>query len=415
MDNIDLVAEMLFNERMNQNTETKKGFPQLRSVARISQIPVVETGWQYASGIYNKIKGSNSLVAWSLGTAESTVQAAVEKTIPIVNVFEKPLSLVDTIVCKSLDLVEERVPVVTLPPELILVSGKEYVSNSIVQPVLKRADSVKQFGLDQANHVLESKYTEFAASQIDNALDLADKYVEKYLPASGQEEANIKGINNLGNSRAAQTIQHVEIFSRKLQRRLTQRTLYEAQAFKQGGEDLLQNLLNIAELLARDPKAVFAMAKDLWAQLSKDEPENQTPPANLEEMTVMLTRESARRVVHLINYTQQGITNLPETLSIKMHTVILYCNQLTDTLLKAVHFEDAKYIIISQAKEQVAKIQALLDEINSYSNQIIELVTQLAGNTSKASSKPPKRPAKPSPKIQNGTNLQVQNHLDKID
>lgn len=52
------------------------------------------------------------------------------------------------------------------------------VSTKIARPVLKRADSVKQIG----NTVLASKYTVFAAESLDGALDVADKYIDKYLP-----------------------------------------------------------------------------------------------------------------------------------------------------------------------------------------------------------------------------------------
>lgn len=55
--------------------------------------------------------------------------------------------------------------------------------------------------------------------------------------------------------------------------------------------------------LARDPKLFMEKAKEMWLELSKDEPENQVPPANLEQLVAMLTREMARRVVHLTNYT----------------------------------------------------------------------------------------------------------------
>lgn len=40
----------------------------------------------------------------------------------------------------------------------------------------------------------------------------------------------------------------------------------------------------------------------MWLELSKDEPENQVPPANLEQLIAMLTREVSRRFVHFVNY-----------------------------------------------------------------------------------------------------------------
>lgn len=59
----------------------------------------------------------------------------------------------------------------------------------MVRPVLKRADSVKEIG----NAVLASKYTAFAADRLDGALNVADMYVDKYLPADSTDEVDSEG------------------------------------------------------------------------------------------------------------------------------------------------------------------------------------------------------------------------------
>lgn len=65
---------------------------------------------------------------------------------------------------------------------------KQYVTD-VGNKILKRADSVKQIG----NSVLASKYTAFAADTLDGALTVADKYVDKYLPADGLDEQGVDG------------------------------------------------------------------------------------------------------------------------------------------------------------------------------------------------------------------------------
>ena len=55
------------------------------------------------------------------------------------------------------------------------------VTSKIVQPVLRRADSVKQFSV---NNRRLSQYGEMAVCRLDTALDKADNLVEKYLPDS---------------------------------------------------------------------------------------------------------------------------------------------------------------------------------------------------------------------------------------
>lgn len=51
--------------------------------------------------------------------------------------------------------------------------------------------------------------------------------------------------------KALQTIQHVDRFSRKLQRRLTRRTLAEAKALKEQGTEAIHVLIYVAELVRR--------------------------------------------------------------------------------------------------------------------------------------------------------------------
>lgn len=60
--------------------------------------------------------------------------------------------------------------------------------------------------------------------------------------------------------------------------------------------------------VATDPVLAWKKAKQIYASLSQREPENQARPATVEEMMVLLARETARKVVHLINYTH---TDLP--------------------------------------------------------------------------------------------------------
>lgn len=63
--------------------------------------------------------------------------------------------------------------------------------------------------------------------------------------------------------------------------------------------------------IATDPKLAMLKAKELWADLSNDEPENQARPQTIEELIVLITRESARRVVHLVNYTGTTASKVP--------------------------------------------------------------------------------------------------------
>lgn len=60
-----------------------------------------------------------------------------------------------------------------------------------------------------------------------------------------------------------------------------------------------------------DPKMAIQKARELWDYLSKDEPDNQARPHTLEQFALMLARESARKVVHLTNFTAELVLRIP--------------------------------------------------------------------------------------------------------
>ncbi|XP_046422012.1 lipid storage droplets surface-binding protein 1 isoform X1 [Neodiprion virginianus] len=312
---------------------------QLESVIKISSLPIVESGINIAGNVYHRIKRSNSLVNWSLDTAEQSLAAATASAKPALLVLNGPISTIDQFLCKGIDIVEQRVPALNLPPQLqMYVNTKQFVSKRLVKPMLMRAGSVKQMGSNAANR---------AADRLDGALTVAEEYVDRYLPpdpsdktADGKDatSSTVVGLRDRGNSvqrdilrllegtsdrndptegvsKTARTIHHGARFSRKLQRRLTRRTLAEARALKEQGTECIHVLLYVAELVATDPILALQKARELWKSLSLPEPENQARPATLEQLLVLLTRESARRVVHLVNGTATIASRAPRRIA----------------------------------------------------------------------------------------------------
>lgn len=57
----------------------------------------------------------------TLSFTESTINDVAEKTLPLASKIDKPLHVVDGILCKSLDFVEEKVPAVKLPTDQVRI------------------------------------------------------------------------------------------------------------------------------------------------------------------------------------------------------------------------------------------------------------------------------------------------------
>lgn len=80
---------------------------------------MIGTSLKHVEFMYGKIKNSNRLFNWYFVTAENTILSAYESVQPAVKLFEAPLRRLDNVMCKSLDILEQRAPLVYLPPELV--------------------------------------------------------------------------------------------------------------------------------------------------------------------------------------------------------------------------------------------------------------------------------------------------------
>ncbi|XP_044727334.1 lipid storage droplets surface-binding protein 1 isoform X2 [Chrysoperla carnea] len=370
--------------------------PHLESISRIQNIPIVESSWAYANQFYTGLKRSNSFAAWGCETAERSINFAFDSTVPLaVGILGNgPISAMDKLVCKSLDILDQRVPSLYLPPQMMYWNTKQYMNTKLVTPMLKRADSVKYLG----NQVLTSKYTEFAADSLDNALNVADKYVDTYLPAeSGTEDAEIKQakVSEQNSGKAVKTLHHVDRLSRKLKRRITRHAIAEAKALKKQSKEAIHVMVYVAELIATDPKLALKKAQELWAALSKDEPENQARPQTVEQLIVMITRETARRLVHLINHTSSRMTKLPNQINRTARGITIQFLHVADTLVKRIHLEGVKNRAMNEAKSQYEKLRSILQFLNAFANNTLErLAITVAGGSSTTHSQLPTRKTK---------------------
>lgn len=389
---------MVHQQLKRQNS----GLPRMESISRFGSIPVVETGLKTAGTVYQKVKTSNGLFNWGFETAETVTYALVDSLRPAAKLIEGPLHQLDSFMCKSLDFVEQKVPSMYLPPEMMYWNTKEYMSDHLVKPVLSRANSMKNL----SHAVLDSRVSNYAADRLDGALNVCDKYVERFLPAEDQPDAASvpqPEPDEAGVMHVFQTIHRGQRISRKLRRRLTFRTRQELSALKKQSTEAVHVVFYAAELIATNPRLAMQKSVELWQYLSADEPENQARPNTLEQLAVLLARESIRKVVHVINFTASTVTKIPQTVRAQTRELVHHLLFATDRLIKAVHLEKAKNVTVSEATGLMHKLQNTYDELQNQTNLALErlavfLSGRLEAEKITTSSDNPRR------RIQNRTN-----------
>lgn len=389
---------MVHQQLKRQNS----GLPRMESISRFGSIPVVETGLKTAGTVYQIVKTSNGLFNWGFETAETVTYALVDSLRPAAKLIEGPLHQLDSFMCKSLDFVEQKVPSMYLPPEMMYWNTKEYMSDHLVKPVLSRANSMKNL----SHAVLDSRVSNYAADRLDGALNVCDKYVERFLPAEDQPDAASvpqPEPDEAGVMHVFQTIHRGQRISRKLRRRLTFRTRQELSALKKQSTEAVHVVFYAAELIATNPRLAMQKTVELWQYLSADEPENQARPNTFEQLAVLLARESVRKVVHMINFTASTVTKIPQTVRAQTRELVHHLLFATDRLIKAVHLEKAKNVTVSEATGLMHKLQNTYDELQNQTNLALErlavfLSGRLEAEKITTSSDNPRR------RIQNRTN-----------
>lgn len=79
----------------------------------------------------------NRLVNWGFNTMEGVVLATAEAFQPAVKLFNGPISMVDRVICRSIDFVETKIPSIYLPPEMV------YPFNLIIRPKCRDVSSFR--------------------------------------------------------------------------------------------------------------------------------------------------------------------------------------------------------------------------------------------------------------------------------
>jgi hypothetical protein len=119
-----------------------------------------------------------------------------------------------------------------------------------MKPVISKALRMRRF----SEAMLDSRVTKYAVEKLENALNKADKYVDKYLPEEDQNKSEQtvkrsfpKPADKL--KKAVHAIKHAERLNKTLRQRLTQRALLEARALKRQTTQTINVLAYSAKLV----------------------------------------------------------------------------------------------------------------------------------------------------------------------
>ncbi|XP_017889295.1 lipid storage droplets surface-binding protein 2-like [Ceratina calcarata] len=179
-------------------TTSQEAGPHLEVINRVKSIPVINSALEKTESTYSYIKDSHHLINWALSHAEATVHATVSATAPLAKRFEGQISKVDQKLCEGLDIVEDKIPIVTKPPQQIYDAAKAVMSSSLHPTIEKlhsakesathQATTLKEISIAKANELLSTQYGSMAVTGVDNTSVLINGLLDRYFPAVDGEK-----------------------------------------------------------------------------------------------------------------------------------------------------------------------------------------------------------------------------------
>jgi len=167
----------------------------LEALSRFSSIPLVSSAISLAADGYSRVKGYNSLLSATLSRAERSLSFMASTAQPVIQKFEKPISIADNIAVQGLNKLQEKVPAITKSPDEIKDDTKKLFEDGVNRIGVVRKYStdkiqgIKEYGSTKVNGILDLPIIRVFVNSLDTAIDLTNKTFDHYLPPTANEPA----------------------------------------------------------------------------------------------------------------------------------------------------------------------------------------------------------------------------------
>ncbi|XP_031846178.1 lipid storage droplets surface-binding protein 2 [Nomia melanderi] len=221
--------------------------PHIEIVYRVLGLPIVESALSKSAEQYSRVKDCHQLVHWVLTTAEASLSTATKQAVPIAvpiaKKLENPIHFVDHTLCLGLDKIEEKVPMVKEKPEQILENAY-MLALQTVQPavwsishvndlITAQAVNLRDISWNKANQILGTYYGSAAVKGLDNTAVVVDKLIDKYFPATTENEHSIvSAVKSDEEDKLLHTLQTVGRLSNKAARRVYSNIVHHLRTIK---------------------------------------------------------------------------------------------------------------------------------------------------------------------------------------
>ncbi|KAF7236664.1 Perilipin-3 [Varanus komodoensis] len=395
------------------------------AVVRMANLPLVSSTYNMVSTAYTSTKETHPYLKSVCDVAEKGVKtitaAAVSGAQPLLTKLEPQIATANEYACKGLEKLEEKLPILQRPSEMVVADTKELVSTKVVgardavsstvngaksavssgvSGVMDMAKGAVQGSVEMTrsvvaggvNTVMGSRVGQMMATGMDAVLVTSEKLVDQYLPMTDQELAMLAtSVEGFEMATVEQQRQERSYFVRlgslstKLRHRAFQHSLAKLKEAKQSTQDILSQLHQTIVLIDHvkqgvDQKWHGAQEKlhQMWLdwsqkQTGSDKPLDPSAHPEVESQALALFRGLTQQLQLSCLTLMSNVQGLPASIQDKVQLVRHVVEDFCASYSSASSFQEVPTAVLLQSCERISKARGSVDEMVDYVVQNVPL------------------------------------------
>ncbi|XP_047388521.1 perilipin-5 [Sciurus carolinensis] len=344
-------------------------------VQRVVALPLVRTTCTAVSDVYSAAKDRHPLLGSACSLAERCVcgltSRALDHAQPLLHRLQPQLATVNDLACRGLDKLEEKLPFLQQPSDMVVTSAKDAVASSVTG-VVDLARRSRRWSVELKRSVSHA---------VDVVLDKSEELVDHFLPMTEEElaalaaEAQSPDVGSVEDQRRQRGyFVRLGSLSAKIRHLAYEHSLGKLRQSRHRAQDTLAQLQETLELIHRmqcgaSPTAAAQPEKatELWQGQCALENGRRRSQAELE--TLVLSRGLTLELQSTVEALEASVRGLPAGAQEKVAEVRRSVDALQAAFADARSFGDVPAAALAEGRGRVARAHACVDEL-------LELVVQ---------------------------------------
>ncbi|XP_038069060.1 perilipin-2-like isoform X2 [Patiria miniata] len=353
-------------------------------ITRVTQIPVVSSTIGQVTNMYTWTKGRSTLANRALGYAEKSVVVAAQTAKPVVDRFEKPISMASEFACHQLDKLEEKVPLISKPTDEVVSTIQDGTRQVI--------EGTKQKGVEGLNMLMNTRMGKVVSFGLDTALAVSEIAVDYYLPPDDAEKKqemkdDYDEKETEMEKESPSSVQRVNTLSKKVRRRLHKKALMNIRYAQKRSQETIQKLHFTVDLIDYAKESIDganqtirtnaeAAQEKLWNTwndwtTTEEGKEKETEHSEVtdkegEQKTLAIARALAGRLRGLTQNIASSVAILPQHIHGKVEEARTMADNIYHSFEEAHYFSDISSSLLTTCREQLNNLSHVSMQVANY-------------------------------------------------